>query len=76
MPGCRRWLINGKAYPDHPGTIMPPAHAPQIDPIRVHEGGRYRLIFRNQSDDARPIHLHRRQGTVLTPVRPTPTVAS
>ncbi|HEU4648378.1 MAG TPA: multicopper oxidase domain-containing protein, partial [Gemmatimonadales bacterium] len=57
--GFNRWLINGKAYPDHPGTIMPPAHAPQIDPIRVHPGGRYRLIFRNQSDDAHPIHLHR-----------------
>ena len=29
------------------------------DPIRVKAGGRYRLIFDNQSDDAHPVHLHR-----------------
>lgn len=40
------WQINGKEFP-------------QTDPIRVKAGGRYRLIFDNQSDDAHPVHLHR-----------------
>jgi FtsP/CotA-like multicopper oxidase with cupredoxin domain len=40
------WLINGKEFP-------------QTDPIRVKSGGRYRLIFDNQSDDPHPVHLHR-----------------
>jgi FtsP/CotA-like multicopper oxidase with cupredoxin domain len=40
------WLINGKEFP-------------QTDPIRVKAGGRYRLTFDNQSDDAHPVHLHR-----------------
>ncbi len=40
------WLINGKEFP-------------HTDPIRVKAGGRYRLIFDNQSDDAHPVHLHR-----------------
>jgi FtsP/CotA-like multicopper oxidase with cupredoxin domain len=44
--GMNRWTINGKSYP-------------QADPIVVHEGRRYRLIFDNQSDDAHPLHLHR-----------------
>ncbi len=40
------WTINGKEFP-------------HTDPIRVKAGGRYRLIFDNQSDDAHPVHLHR-----------------
>lgn len=40
------WTINGKEFP-------------HTDPIRVKTGGRYRLIFDNQSDDAHPVHLHR-----------------
>ena len=40
------WRINGKEFP-------------HTDPIRVKTGGRYRLIFENQSDDAHPVHLHR-----------------
>ncbi|HVS87839.1 MAG TPA: multicopper oxidase domain-containing protein [Candidatus Acidoferrum sp.] len=44
--GMNHWTINGKSYP-------------QADPIVVHEGRRYRLIFDNQSDDAHPLHLHR-----------------
>lgn len=44
--GFNRWTVNGKSYP----------HA---DPMTVHAGKRYRMIYRNQSDDAHPIHLHR-----------------
>jgi FtsP/CotA-like multicopper oxidase with cupredoxin domain len=44
--GMNRWTINGKSYP-------------QAEPIVVHQGRRYRLIFDNQSDDAHPLHLHR-----------------
>jgi len=40
------WTINGKEYP-------------KTDPIRVRTGGRYRLVFDNQSDDIHPVHLHR-----------------
>jgi FtsP/CotA-like multicopper oxidase with cupredoxin domain len=44
--GMNRWTINGKSYP-------------HTEPIVVHQGRRYRLIFDNQSDDAHPLHLHR-----------------
>ena len=40
------WTINNKSWPD-------------IDPIQVHAGKRYRLVFRNGSGDQHPIHLHR-----------------
>ena len=57
--GFNRWTINDKSYPEAAGGLMPPAASPTIDPIRVHEGGRYRLAFRNESDDQHPIHIHR-----------------
>lgn len=41
-----KWTINGKEYP-------------KTDPIQVKSGGRYRLVFDNQSDEAHPVHLHR-----------------
>lgn len=44
--GYNQWLINGKSFPHN-------------DPLIVHKGRRYRLIFENQSDDAHPVHLHR-----------------
>jgi FtsP/CotA-like multicopper oxidase with cupredoxin domain len=44
--GFNRWTINGKSWPD-------------TDPLSVESGRRYRLVFRNQSDDAHPLHLHR-----------------
>ncbi|MDB6014110.1 MAG: Multicopper oxidase [Gammaproteobacteria bacterium] len=40
------WTINGKAYPHEREFVL-------------HEGQRYRLIFRNRTDDAHPVHLHR-----------------
>jgi FtsP/CotA-like multicopper oxidase with cupredoxin domain len=40
------WTINNKSWPD-------------IDPLLVHAGKRYRLVFRNGSGDQHPLHLHR-----------------
>jgi FtsP/CotA-like multicopper oxidase with cupredoxin domain len=40
------WTINGKAYPHEREFVL-------------HEGQRYRLVFRNRTDDAHPVHLHR-----------------
>jgi FtsP/CotA-like multicopper oxidase with cupredoxin domain len=44
--GFNRWTINGKSYP-------------HTDPLMVQAGKRYRLVLRNESDDAHPLHLHR-----------------
>jgi FtsP/CotA-like multicopper oxidase with cupredoxin domain len=40
------WTINNKSWPD-------------VDPIKVAQGKRYRLLLRNGSGDQHPIHLHR-----------------
>jgi FtsP/CotA-like multicopper oxidase with cupredoxin domain len=40
------WTINNKSWPD-------------VDPIQVKQGKRYRLLLRNGSGDQHPIHLHR-----------------
>ena len=40
------WTINGDAWPE-------------IKPIQVKRGRRYRLIFRNATGDQHPMHLHR-----------------
>jgi FtsP/CotA-like multicopper oxidase with cupredoxin domain len=40
------WTINNKSWPN-------------IDPLTVQAGKRYRLVFRNGSGDQHPIHLHR-----------------
>ena len=40
------WTINGEAWPD-------------IRPLQVRQGKRYRLLFRNASGDQHPMHLHR-----------------
>jgi FtsP/CotA-like multicopper oxidase with cupredoxin domain len=40
------WTINNKSWPD-------------VDPLIVHPGKRYRLVFRNGSGDQHPLHLHR-----------------
>jgi len=40
------WTINGKEYP-HEGEFV------------FREGARHRLTFRNRTDDAHPLHIHR-----------------
>ena len=47
--GFNRWTLNGEAFSME--TMKPT--------ITVHEGRRYRLKFRNASDDIHPLHLHR-----------------
>ena len=49
LNGFNRWTINGEAFSM---KIMKPA-------FNIHEGRRYRLKFRNASDDIHPVHLHR-----------------
>ncbi len=44
--GINHWLINGKEYP-HEGEFV------------FRQGRRYRLVFRNRSDDSHPLHIHR-----------------
>jgi FtsP/CotA-like multicopper oxidase with cupredoxin domain len=40
------WTVNGKAYPHEREFVL-------------QEGQRYRLNFRNRTDDSHPVHLHR-----------------
>jgi FtsP/CotA-like multicopper oxidase with cupredoxin domain len=40
------WLVNGKPFPHERELVL-------------HEGARYRLVMRNRTDDAHPMHLHR-----------------
>ena len=40
------WTINNQSWPE-------------IEPLIVHAGKRYRLVFRNGSGDQHPLHLHR-----------------
>jgi FtsP/CotA-like multicopper oxidase with cupredoxin domain len=40
------WHVNGKPYPHDREFVL-------------QEGARYRLVFRNRTDDAHPVHLHR-----------------
>jgi FtsP/CotA-like multicopper oxidase with cupredoxin domain len=47
--GFNRWTLNGEAF--SPETMTPR--------YSVREGGRYRVTFRNASDDDHPLHLHR-----------------
>ena len=42
------WLVNGKPYPHEREFVLK-------------QGTRYRLVFRNRTDDAHPLHLHRHQ---------------
>jgi FtsP/CotA-like multicopper oxidase with cupredoxin domain len=40
------WKVNGKEYPHEREFVLK-------------QGGRYRLVFRNRSEDAHPLHMHR-----------------
>jgi FtsP/CotA-like multicopper oxidase with cupredoxin domain len=48
LNGFNRWTLNGEAFSME---TMKPMYT-------VHEGRRYRLRFRNASDDIHPLHLH------------------
>jgi FtsP/CotA-like multicopper oxidase with cupredoxin domain len=47
-----RWTINGQAYPE-------------ISPLEVEHGKRYRLSFLNKSNEAHPVHLHRHSFEIV-----------
>jgi FtsP/CotA-like multicopper oxidase with cupredoxin domain len=49
LDGFNQWTLNGEAFSME---TMKPMY-------RVHVGRRYRLKFRNASDDIHPLHLHR-----------------
>ena len=49
LNGFNQWLLNGEAFSM---DTKKPVYT-------VHEGRRYRLKFRNASDDIHPLHLHR-----------------
>jgi FtsP/CotA-like multicopper oxidase with cupredoxin domain len=49
LNGFNQWLLNGEAFSME---TMKPAYT-------LTPGGRYRLRFRNASDDIHPLHLHR-----------------
>jgi FtsP/CotA-like multicopper oxidase with cupredoxin domain len=49
LDGFNQWTLNGVAFSM---DTMQPVYT-------VHEGRRYRLKFRNASDDVHPLHLHR-----------------
>jgi FtsP/CotA-like multicopper oxidase with cupredoxin domain len=60
--GFNLWTLNGQAFSM---DAMEPA-------FTLHEGRRYRLKFRNASDDVHPLHLHR-HSFELTRVGGKPT---
>jgi FtsP/CotA-like multicopper oxidase with cupredoxin domain len=62
LEGFNQWTLNGQAFSMQ---TMKPMHT-------VHEGRRYRLKFRNASDDIHPLHLHR-HSFELTKVGGKPT---
>jgi FtsP/CotA-like multicopper oxidase with cupredoxin domain len=41
-----QWMINGKAWPN-------------VDPLKVKAGKRYRIVFHSGHEDGHPVHLHR-----------------
>jgi FtsP/CotA-like multicopper oxidase with cupredoxin domain len=49
LDGFNQWTLNGEAFSM---DTMKPAYT-------IHQGRRYRLKFRNASDDIHPLHLHR-----------------
>jgi FtsP/CotA-like multicopper oxidase with cupredoxin domain len=49
LNGFNQWALNGESFSMETRKPM----------YTVHEGRRYRLKFRNASDDIHPLHLHR-----------------
>ena len=48
-----RWICNDKSWPD-------------IDPIVIHHGKRYRVAFHNGMEDGHPVHLHRHSFEIVS----------
>ncbi|HET7884681.1 MAG TPA: multicopper oxidase domain-containing protein, partial [Bradyrhizobium sp.] len=63
LNGFNQWTLNGEAFSMQ---AMKPMY-------KVREGRRYRLKFRNASDDIHPLHLHR-HSFELVQVGGKPTV--
>jgi FtsP/CotA-like multicopper oxidase with cupredoxin domain len=62
LNGFNQWTLNGEAFSM---DTMKPMYT-------VHQGRRYRLKFRNASDDIHPLHLHR-HSFELTRIAGKPT---
>jgi FtsP/CotA-like multicopper oxidase with cupredoxin domain len=62
LNGFNQWTLNGEAFSME---TMKPMYT-------VHQGRRYRLKFRNASDDIHPLHLHR-HSFELTRIAGKPT---
>jgi len=62
LAGFNQWTLNGEAFSME--TMKPI--------FSLHEGRRYRLKFRNASDDVHPLHLHR-HSFELTRIAGKPT---
>jgi FtsP/CotA-like multicopper oxidase with cupredoxin domain len=62
LNGFNQWTLNGEAFSMETRKPM----------YTVHEGRRYRLKFRNASDDIHPLHLHR-HSFELTRIAGKPT---
>ena len=62
LNGFNQWTLNGEAFSMETRKPM----------YTVHEGRRYRLKFRNASDDIHPLHLHR-HSLELTGIAGKPT---
>jgi FtsP/CotA-like multicopper oxidase with cupredoxin domain len=62
LNGFNQWTLNGEAFSMETGKPM----------YTVHRGCRYRLKFRNGSDDIHPLHLHR-HSFELTRIADKPT---
>ena len=62
LAGFNQWTLNGEAFSME---TMKPGYS-------LHQGRRYRLKFRNASDDVHPLHLHR-HSFELTRIAGRPT---
>ena len=62
LNGFNQWTLNGDAFSMETRKPI----------YEVHEGRRYRLAFRNASDDIHPLHLHR-HSFELTRIAGNPT---
>jgi FtsP/CotA-like multicopper oxidase with cupredoxin domain len=48
-----RWMVNDKLWPN-------------VDPLMVHKGKRYRIAFHNGMEDSHPLHLHRHSFELIS----------